>query len=70
MQIIERLSVRAPPAEARLKVLKEIAQEFSLEWDSSNTEAELGKKHEDLLVAVNLVLLVAHILKPPFSMLD
>jgi vacuolar protein sorting-associated protein IST1 len=49
--------------------LKEIAQEFSLEWDSSNTEAELGKKHEDLLVAVNLVLLVAHILKPPFSML-
>ncbi|KAG6765864.1 hypothetical protein POTOM_029922 [Populus tomentosa] len=47
--IIERLSVRAPPAEARLKVLKEIAQEFSLEWDSSNTEAELGKKHEDLL---------------------
>lgn len=50
MQIIERLSVNAPTAEVRLKVLKEIAQEFNLEWDSSNTEAELRKKHEDLLV--------------------
>ncbi|CAK7326585.1 unnamed protein product [Dovyalis caffra] len=47
--IIERLSVSAPSAETRLKVLKEIAQEYSLEWDSSITEAELGKKHEDLL---------------------
>ncbi|EEF28417.1 IST1 homolog [Ricinus communis] len=47
--IIERLSVNAPPGEARLKVLKEIAHEYNLEWDSSNTEAELGKKHEDLL---------------------
>lgn len=60
MQIIERLSVSAPPAETRLKVLKEIAQEFSFVWDSSNTEAELWKMHEDLLVAVNLVMLVAH----------
>ncbi|XP_050225557.1 uncharacterized protein LOC126675035 [Mercurialis annua] len=47
--IIEKLSVNAPSGEARLKVLKEIAREYNLEWNSSNTEAELLKKHEDLL---------------------
>lgn len=47
--IIEKLRVSAPSSEARLKVLKEIAQEHNLNWDSSNTEAELSKKHEDLL---------------------
>lgn len=47
--IIEKLSVSAPSSEARLKVLKEIAQEHNLNWDSSNTESELSKKHEDLL---------------------
>ena len=50
MQIIEKLSVKAPSAESKLKVLKAIAQEYGLEWDSSNTEAELNKKYEDLLV--------------------
>ena len=50
LQIIEKLSINAPSGEVRLKVLKEIAQEYNLEWDSSSTEAELGKKHEDLLV--------------------
>ncbi|OMO55948.1 hypothetical protein COLO4_35832 [Corchorus olitorius] len=50
--IIENLSVSAPSGEIRLKVLKEIAQEFSVEWDSSSTEAEFSKRHEDLLGAV------------------
>ena len=30
--------------------MKEITQEYSVEWDSSSTEAEFNKKHEDLLV--------------------
>ncbi|XP_050374438.1 uncharacterized protein LOC126791975 [Argentina anserina] len=47
--IIEMLSVSAPSGEARLKVLKEIAQEYNLNWDSSSTEAEFSRKHEDLL---------------------
>ncbi|KAK9934739.1 hypothetical protein M0R45_021873 [Rubus argutus] len=47
--IIEKLSVSAPSGDARLKVLKEIAQEYNLNWDSSNTEAEFSRKHEDLL---------------------
>lgn len=50
LQIIEKLSVNAPSPEVKLKVLKEISREHNLEWDSSNIEAELRKKHEDLLV--------------------
>ncbi|XP_057426999.1 uncharacterized protein LOC130720381 [Lotus japonicus] len=47
--IIEKLSVSAPSGEVKLKVLKEIAKEYNLAWDSSKTEAEFRKNHEDLL---------------------
>ncbi|XP_009804183.1 uncharacterized protein [Nicotiana sylvestris] len=47
--IVEKLSVSAPSAEIKLNVLKEIAREYNVEWDSSNTEEELRKKPEDLL---------------------
>ncbi|KAI8539120.1 hypothetical protein RHMOL_Rhmol09G0156200 [Rhododendron molle] len=47
--IIEKLSVRAPSAAVKLKVLKDVAEEYSVEWDSSKTEAEFSKKPEDLL---------------------
>ncbi|KFK44522.1 hypothetical protein AALP_AA1G267500 [Arabis alpina] len=47
--IIEKLSPASPSGEARLKVLKDIAKEYSLNWDSSATEAEFMKSHEDLL---------------------
>lgn len=47
--IIEKLSVYAPPPEVRLRVMKEIAQEYNVAWDSSKTEAEFSKKPEDLL---------------------
>ncbi|OAY72420.1 IST1-like protein [Ananas comosus] len=48
-QIIELLSVRAPSVEAKLKLLKEIAEEHELDWDPSATETEFLKPHEDLL---------------------
>ncbi|OVA06626.1 protein of unknown function DUF292 [Macleaya cordata] len=48
-QIIELLSVRAPPAEIKLKLLKEIAEEHDLEWDPAASETEFFKPHEDLL---------------------
>ncbi|KAJ0985796.1 hypothetical protein J5N97_004152 [Dioscorea zingiberensis] len=51
--LIEKLSVRVAPSDLRLKVLKEIAREHNLEWDSSSTEAELRKTHEDLLHGLN-----------------
>lgn len=48
-QLIELLSVRAPSPEAKLKLLKEIAEEHGLEWDPAASESELFKSHEDLL---------------------
>ncbi|XP_021758156.1 IST1 homolog [Chenopodium quinoa] len=48
-QLVELLSVRAPSAEKKLKLLKEIAEEHELEWDPSPSESELFKSHEDLL---------------------
>ncbi|XP_058183829.1 uncharacterized protein LOC131301501 [Rhododendron vialii] len=47
--IIEKLSVTAPSAAVKLKVLKDVAEEYNVEWDSSKTEAEFSKKPEDLL---------------------
>ncbi|XP_074274867.1 uncharacterized protein LOC141598933 [Silene latifolia] len=47
--IIEKLSVCAPPGQEKLKTLKEIAREYNVNWDSSKTEAEFSKKHDDLL---------------------
>lgn len=47
--IIEKLSVSTPSGVSRLKVLKDIAQEYNVEWNSSKTEAEFRKQPEDLL---------------------
>ncbi|XP_010261134.1 PREDICTED: uncharacterized protein LOC104600038 [Nelumbo nucifera] len=48
-KLIELLSVRAPLAEAKLKLLKEIAEEHELDWDPAASETEFFKPHEDLL---------------------
>ncbi|KAL9254538.1 IST1-like protein [Drosera capensis] len=48
-QVMELLSVRAPSADKKLKLLKEIAEEHGLDWDSASSETELFKPHEDLL---------------------
>ncbi|XP_042962477.1 uncharacterized protein LOC122296745 [Carya illinoinensis] len=52
--VTEKLSISAPASEVKLKVLKDIAQEYKVQWDSTSTEAEFGKKHEDLLVLIQL----------------
>ncbi|CAL9042420.1 unnamed protein product [Musa banksii] len=61
--IIEKLTVTAPPAELKVKVLKAIAQEHNLEWDSSDTESELNKKLEDLLDGLNHMELQAPVIE-------
>jgi len=48
-RIIEKLSVRAPSGEVKLKLMKEIAVEHDVDWDPTDSEAELLKSHEDLL---------------------
>ncbi|XP_043689724.1 IST1-like protein [Telopea speciosissima] len=48
-QLIELLSIRAPSAETKLKLLREIAEEHEIDWDPSASETEFFKPHEDLL---------------------
>ncbi|KAL5122531.1 IST1-like protein [Glycine soja] len=49
-QLIEKLSVRTPPGEVKLKVLKEIAKEHHIDWDTTDSEKELLKPPEELIV--------------------
>lgn len=58
LQIIEKLSVSAPPADVKLKVLKAIALEYNVNWDSTKTEQEFSKKPEDLLVSISSQLFI------------
>lgn len=53
--IIEKLSVHGPSGEAKLKALREIAEEYNIRWDYSKTEAEFSKNHEDLLAGAKQV---------------
>ncbi|CAM6114399.1 unnamed protein product [Calypogeia fissa] len=48
-RVIEKLSVRAPSGETKLKLLMEIAEEHHVKWDHQATLEELLKKPEDLL---------------------
>ncbi|XP_073293625.1 uncharacterized protein [Primulina huaijiensis] len=45
--LIEKLSVKTPAGEIKLKVLKEIAKEYQVEWDTTESETELLKPPEE-----------------------
>ncbi|GMI66098.1 IST1-LIKE 3 [Hibiscus trionum] len=47
--LIDKLSVKTPTGEAKLKVMKEIAKEHNIEWDTSESEKELLKPPEELI---------------------
>ncbi|CAH1420260.1 unnamed protein product [Lactuca virosa] len=47
--LIEKLSVKTPPGEVKLKILKEIAKEYQVEWDTTESETELLKPPEKLI---------------------
>ncbi|KAJ0963985.1 hypothetical protein J5N97_029107 [Dioscorea zingiberensis] len=47
--LIEKLSVRKPSGEKKLKILKEIAKEYQVEWDTTESEKELLKPPEEFL---------------------
>ncbi|XP_044470192.1 IST1 homolog [Mangifera indica] len=48
--LIEKLSVRTPPGEVKLKVMKEIAKEYQIGWDTAESEMELLKPPEERIV--------------------
>ncbi|WOK92861.1 IST1-like protein isoform X1 [Canna indica] len=47
--LIEKLSVRKPTGEFKLKVLKEIAKEYQVKWDATESEQELLKPPEEVI---------------------
>nr|XP_043634431.1 IST1-like protein [Erigeron canadensis] len=47
--LIDKLSVRTPAGEVKLKILKEIAKEYQIEWDTTESETELLKPAEKLI---------------------
>ncbi|TYI56185.1 hypothetical protein E1A91_D11G191700v1 [Gossypium mustelinum] len=47
--LIDKLSVKTPTGEAKLKVMKEIAKDHNIEWDTSESEKELLKPPEELI---------------------
>ncbi|XP_057809392.1 uncharacterized protein LOC131023807 [Salvia miltiorrhiza] len=51
--LIEKLSVKTPSGEVKLKVLKEIAKEYQVQWDTTETEEELLKPPEERIEGVN-----------------
>ncbi|XP_056849303.1 uncharacterized protein LOC108819485 isoform X1 [Raphanus sativus] len=48
--LVDRLSVMRPYGEVKLKVMKEIAKEFQVDWDTKETEQELLKPQEQTIV--------------------
>lgn len=66
LQLIEKLSVKSPPGEIKLKVLKEIAKEYQVKWDMAESEQELLKPPEERIVCISFSLTHAtkHIFNP------
>jgi hypothetical protein len=54
-QVIEKLSIRPPSGEVKLKLMKDIATELNADWDPTASESELLKAPEDLLVCVYFI---------------
>jgi hypothetical protein len=53
VKLIEKLSVKKPTGEIKLKVMKVIAKEYQVDWDMTETEQELLKPPEERLVQYN-----------------
>ncbi|XVF62261.1 hypothetical protein PTKIN_Ptkin08bG0203100 [Pterospermum kingtungense] len=51
--LIDKLSVKTPSGEIKLKVMKEIAKEHNIEWEATESEKELLKPPEELIDGPN-----------------
>ncbi|CAN4083521.1 unnamed protein product [Withania somnifera] len=51
--LIEKLSVKTPNGEVKLKIMKEIAKEYQVEWDTADSEMELLKPPEERIEGPN-----------------
>ena len=57
VKLIEKLSVNKPSGQTKLKVLKDIAKEHQIDWDTSETEQDLLQPPEVLIVCATITLL-------------
>ena len=57
LKLIEKLSVNKPSGQTKLKVLKDIAKEHQIDWDVTETEQDLLKPPEELIVCAPRTLL-------------
>ncbi|KAG7968732.1 hypothetical protein I3843_08G169400 [Carya illinoinensis] len=51
--LIDKLSVRTPTGEVKLKIMKEIAKEHNIQWDTTESELELLKAPEEHIEGPN-----------------
>uniref|UniRef100_A0ACD5XP91 Uncharacterized protein n=1 Tax=Avena sativa TaxID=4498 RepID=A0ACD5XP91_AVESA len=51
--LIEKLSVNKPSGQTKLKILKDIAKEHQIDWDTTETEQDLLKPPEELIQGPN-----------------
>ncbi|OIT20799.1 PREDICTED: uncharacterized protein LOC109219710 [Nicotiana attenuata] len=51
--LIEKLSVKTPSGEVKLKIMKEIAKEYQVDWDTAESEVELLKPPEERIDGPN-----------------
>jgi vacuolar protein sorting-associated protein IST1 len=49
-KLFEKLSVKKPYGQTKLKVLKDIAKEYQIDWDTTESEQELLKPPEEVIV--------------------
>jgi len=54
-QLIEKLSLLNPSGELKLKIMKEIAKEYQVKWDTTETEMELLKPPEERIVSYSFL---------------
>ncbi|XWS33925.1 hypothetical protein CRYUN_Cryun22dG0124800 [Craigia yunnanensis] len=47
--LIDKLSVKTPSGEVKLKIMKEIVKEYNIEWDTTESEKELLKPPEEFI---------------------
>ena len=52
LKVIEKLSVNKPCRQFKLEVLKDIAKEHQIDWDTSKAEQELLKPAEELIYVI------------------
>lgn len=53
IQLVEKLSAKAPDGQTKIKILSTIAKDHDIKWDPNSSEEQDPRLPEDLLVTSN-----------------